>query len=452
LASRAHHATLEEVRLAVGAARQASAGWRQTPFEERCAHLRSLALVLERRHVETAALISLESGKVRSESLAEVQEAIDLIEIYCGQVERANGFDLPLESLTPEEHNFDTLRPYGVFAVISPFNFPLALAVNMTSAALLAGNTVVFKPSEAAPRTGDALARAAVEAELPRGVLNLVQGGPQTGAMLVEDQIDGVAFTGSAEVGRAISGKLSEGPYPRPVLAEMGGKNPAIVTARADIEKAAEGVARAAFGLSGQKCSSCSRAIVLDAVHGSFVECLVSTAASLAVGDPSDRRVELGPVVDAEAVERFRASVATAGRDGELVAGGGTREGGYFVEPTIVEGLPPGHELNRRELFLPLLTVISVSDLDDAIAEANAVDYGLTAGIFSEDEHEVGRFLDEMQAGILYVNRRAGATTGAWPGVQSFCGWKASGLTGKGGLGPYYVQQFAREQSRTIVG
>ncbi|HEV8178860.1 MAG TPA: aldehyde dehydrogenase family protein, partial [Gaiellaceae bacterium] len=246
--------------------------------------------------------------------------------------------------------------------------------------------------------------------------------------------------------------RLSEGPFPRPVLAEMGGKNAAIVGASADLDAAAEGIAKAAFGFSGQKCSACSRAIVVDEVHDELVDRLAELARTTSVGDPADPDVATGPVVNAQAVERFEGSVETARRDG-LIAAGGLRgdDLGWFVEPTVVSGLPLGHPLTRDELFLPLLTVVRVPEFAAALAEANAVPYGLTAGVFSRDEDELERFLDEIEAGVVYVNRRAGATTGAWPGIQSFCGWKSSGLTGKGGLGPYYVQQFAREQSRTVV-
>jgi 1-pyrroline-5-carboxylate dehydrogenase len=324
--------------------------------------------------------------------------------------------------------------------------------VNMFSAAVIAGNAVVVKPSQATPWTGALLAEAVVEAGLPDGVFNLVQGGPDTGRALVRDRVDGIAFTGSAEVGREIAGCMSEGPYPRPALAEMGGKNPAIVTASATLEKAVEGVARAAFGLSGQKCSSCSRAIVVDSVYDEFVERVCAFAATLRVGDPADPRSALGPVIDGSAVARFEAAVAEAGRDGRVLCGGGRPVlNGHFVEPTVVDELPLGHRLTRSELFLPFLTVSRVGSFEQALAEANAVDYGLTAGIFAEDQAEIDTFLEDVQAGVLYVNRRAGATTGAWPGSQSFCGWKSSGLTGKGGLGPYYLPQFMREQSRTIA-
>jgi 1-pyrroline-5-carboxylate dehydrogenase len=224
------------------------------------------------------------------------------------------------------------------------------------------------------------------------------------------------------------------------------------VTAAADLDKAAEGVARAAFGLSGQKCSACSRAIVDRAVHDEFLERLARFTEGLAIGEPAERSMFVGPVVNDESVARFEEAVADARRDGTVVTGGGRPERpGLFVEPTVVAGLPRGHRLERNELFLPFVTVSAVGSLDEAIEEANAPAYGLTAGIFSEDQREQERFLDGIEAGVVYVNRRAGATTGAWPGTQTFCGWKSSGSTGKGGLGPWYLPQFMREQSRTVV-
>jgi 1-pyrroline-5-carboxylate dehydrogenase len=433
-------------------AREAAPAWRRLPWAERCELLRAAARLIGERRIEIAAAMSMEIGKVRTEAIAEVEEAVDLIDAYCGQMEAHGGFVTELGQLVPDERNRSVLRPYGVFGVIAPFNFPVALAAGMSSAALAAGNTVVLKPSEEAPRSGDALARAYLDAGLPDGVFGLVHGGPATGAALADGDLDGIAFTGSAEVGRALGAKLAAGPYPRPVLAEMGGKNPAIVTAAADLDKAAEGIARAAFGFSGQKCSACSRAIVAAEVYDELVARLAATASAYRVGDPGDREAQTGPVANAGSVARFEAAVAEARRDGEIAAGGQTVDlGGWFVAPTVVAGLPAGHRLTRDELFLPFLTVTRVRGLDEALAEANAVPYGLTAGVFSEDPAEVERFLDEIEAGVVYVNRRAGATTGAWPGIQSFPGWKASGLSGKGGLGPYYVQQFMREQSRTVV-
>jgi 1-pyrroline-5-carboxylate dehydrogenase len=232
----------------------------------------------------------------------------------------------------------------------------------------------------------------------------------------------------------------------------MGGKNPAIVTDRADLDAAAEGIARSAFGLSGQKCSSCSRVVVSRAAHDALVERLVERARSFSPGDPADAASALGPVVSSTALQRFETAAAEARRDGEIAIGGDRLDRpGWFVEPTIVTGLPRGHRLTREELFLPFLTVTAVDSFEEALAEANAVDYGLTAGIFSDDAAEQAAFLDGSEAGVLFVNRRAGATTGAWPGIQAFCGWKQSGVSGKGGLGPHYLPQFMREQSRTVM-
>lgn len=451
VASRAHEGGSSVVAEAIRAARAAAAEWRRLPFEERCSYLRAVAARLAERRMELAAEITLETGKVRTESVAEVEEAIDLIETYCRQMEEHDGYERPLGQLAPDERNRSVLRPYGVFGVIAPFNFPLALALGMSTGALAAGNTVVLKPSEETPGTGDALAQAMLDVGLPAGVFNLVQGGGDTGAALV-DATDGIAFTGSAQVGLSIARRLAGGSFTRPLIAEMGGKNPTIVTSSADLDAAAEGVARAAFGFSGQKCSACSRAIVSKEVYVDFLDRLAAIAASMRVGDPIDRDVALGPVIDRAAMARFEAAVEETAKHGRIVAGGEAAGAeGYFVSPTVIADLPIGHWLTREELFVPLIAVTSASSLDEALAEANAVEYGLTAGIFSGDEDEVDRFLDEIEAGILYVNRRAGATTGAWPGIQSFCGWKSSGVTGKGGLGPYYVQQFMREQSRTVV-
>jgi 1-pyrroline-5-carboxylate dehydrogenase len=452
VASRAHAAPPELVAEAVERARAAQAAWRRTSVADRTAALRRAGAAISDRHMEMAAAVTLETGKSRTESIAEVQEAVDLIETYCEQIEQHGGFEVELGQLTPEETNRSVLRPFGVFGVIGPFNFPVALVTGMASGALVAGNTVVIKPSEQTPLSGALVGEAFAAAGLPAGVVSLVHGGPETGRALAEGALDGVVFTGSAEVGRTLGRRYQDGPYARPAITEMGGKNPAIVTESADLDAAAAGIAASAYGFSGQKCSACSRAIVVDAVHDELVERLAARAAELAVGDPADRAAFTGPVIDERAVERFEAASADAARDGEVAVGGRLLDlPGHFVAPTVAHGLPAGHRLARDELFVPFVTVTRVGSFDEAIAEANAVDYGLTAGIFSADDAELDRFLDEIEAGVVYVNRRAGATTGAWPGFQSFCGWKSSGSSGKGGLGPYYVQQFMREQSRTVV-
>jgi 1-pyrroline-5-carboxylate dehydrogenase len=452
IASCAREAPDGLVNEAVAAAAAAQRGWRATAVADRCRLMRAAAGAIRERVLEMAAVVTLETGKPRVESIAEVEEAVDLIETYCAQIEEHDGFEVSLGTLSPGERNRSVLRPFGVFGVIGPFNFPVALVTGMSAGALVAGNTVVIKPSEHAPWSGSLVGEAFARAALPAGVVNVVHGGPVTGVALATAAIDGVVFTGSAEVGRELARSFQEGAYGRPAIVEMGGKNPAIVTAAADLDAATDGIVASAFGFSGQKCSACSRAIVLDAVHDDLVERLRERTEQLAVGDPADPDTYTGPVIDLRAVERFEAAVREAERDGAIVTGGARPDRpGLYVEPTIVSDLPAGHPLTREELFVPFVTVTRVRTLDEALAEANAVDYGLTAGIFSRDDDEVARFLDEIEAGVVYVNRRAGATTGAWPGIQSFCGWKSSGSTGKGGLGPYYVQQFMREQSRTVV-
>ncbi|MCA1587845.1 MAG: aldehyde dehydrogenase family protein [Chloroflexi bacterium] len=418
--------TRKDVRDAIEAARAAYPGWRDTPWRDRLAILR---------------------------------RAADLLRYYGGEFEKADGFVKPMGSLSDTERTRSILRPYGVFAVISPFNFPMALAGGPAGGAMIAGNTVVLKPASAAPLLAWKLGEALRDAGLPPGVFNLVTGpGETVGAELEENPgVDGMVFTGSYEVGMKLHRSFTRN-YPRPIITEMGGKNPAIVTRNADLDEAAEGVMRSAFGFDGQKCSANSRVYVEASVAREFVEKLVQKTRQIPVGDPTKRDGWMGPVIDEDALGRFKAAVDEAKSDGGTIEAGGEvlrddeTARGFFPTPTVVTGLPLDHRLFRDELFVPFLVIGEVDSLDQALEEANASDYGLTAGIFSRDPAEVGRFLDVIQAGVVYVNRRAGATTGAWPGIQSFGGWKGSGSSGKSGLGPYYVQQFLREQSQTVVG
>ncbi|HEX4823753.1 MAG TPA: aldehyde dehydrogenase family protein [Candidatus Polarisedimenticolaceae bacterium] len=449
-------ATAEDVGDAITGARRAFLDWGSRPWPERVAILRAAAETISARRSELAALMSLEVGKNRLEAMGDAEEAADLFRYYAAQMEEANGFEKPLDRLLPGEDTRSVLRPHGVFAVVAPFNFPLALAAGMAGGALVAGNTVVFKPSSDAPLTGLRLYEILTGAGVPAGAFQFITGkGGALGEAFQGDRFDGIVFTGSKEVGLDLHRRFSKR-WPKPVIVEMGGKNPAIVTRRADLQKAAEGIARSAFGYGGQKCSACSRAFVAREVHGEFLERLVEVAKTLAVGDPTHRGTYMGPVITAKAKATHAAAVAEARRDGHLVFEGKIPQDpalarGHFVAPVVAERLHGSHRLWRDELFVPFLAVDSFGTLDEAIMRANDTEYGLTAGVFSEDEDEVKTFFDRIEAGVVYANRRTGATTGAWPGVQSFCGWKASGSTGKGGCGPWYVQQFLREQSRTIV-
>ena len=243
--------------------------------------------------------------------------------------------------------------------------------------------------------------------------------------------------------------------WPKPCLLEMGGKNAALVMESADLDTAAEGVMRSAFSLQNQKCSATSRVYVHRAVTAPFLESLLAKTAAMTIGDPTQRDIYFGPVINARAVATFERAVEQARREGTILTGGrrltdGIFARGHFVEPTIAR-LPLASTVFVEELFVPVLAVGEVSSLDEAIAESNKAEYGLTAGIFSSKPAEIERFFDEIEAGVCYANKRTGATTGAWPGAQPFCGWKGSGSTGKGGCGPYYVSQFMREQSRTVI-
>jgi 1-pyrroline-5-carboxylate dehydrogenase len=446
----------QDVRDAIAAARAAFPQW-AGDWRPRVEVMRAAADKISEHRYELSALMALEVGKNRLEALGDVEESADLIRYYCHEMEENDGFVHPMGRLSDREKTFSAMRPYGVWAVISPFNFPLALAAGPVGGALVAGNTVVLKPSNAGAAMGVRLAECFREAGVPAGVFHLVTGpGPVVGDELVNNpDVDGLTFTGSYEVGMSIYRGFAKD-YPKPVICEMGGKNPAIVSRKADLDKATDGVLRSAFGFGGQKCSAASRVYVERDVYDEFVELLrTKTEERAKVGNPLDRDVFMGPVINERAVETFEEAAAEAEKNGRVVTGGhrltdGDLSRGNFVEPTVVE-VPLDSWIWKKELFVPFVAVGPIDSLDEGLKLANDTEYGLTAGFYSEDRAEVDRFLNEIQAGVVYVNRRAGATTGAWPGVQPFGGWKGSGTTGKASGGNYYVQQYLREQSQTII-
>ncbi|HEV2128304.1 MAG TPA: aldehyde dehydrogenase family protein [Thermomicrobiales bacterium] len=450
--------TREDVDGAVAAAKAAFPAWSGRPWQERVELIRRAADIIRERKYLLSAWLIYETGKSRTEAIGEIEEGADLLSEYAQQVEDNDGFVVPMGTIDPREQNVSVLKPFGVWAVVGPFNFPHALCAGMSSAALVAGNTIVFKPASATPMSGYQIARAYIDAGIPNGVVNFITGGgAEVGDTLAtHPDVDGVVFTGSKEVGFDLYKRFATD-YPKPIITEMGGKNPTIVTKNADLNKAATGVMRSAFGFSGQKCSACSRAYVAREVYDEFMDKLVAKTKELVVGDGLNRETFVGPVIDDKAVQRFKDAVDLTKKDGGTVRYGGEvlRDDGYakgtYVEPTIVDGLPLDHELFKRELFLPFIAIAPVDSLEQALEESNDTEYGLTAGIFSEDEGEIDTFFESIIAGVNYANRSGGSTTGAWPGCQSFCGWKGSGSTGKGGLGKFYVQQFLREQSQTRV-
>ena len=447
------------VDAAVAAAAAAFPAWSRESAAMRATILRAVATEIERCKWDLAIAALFDVGKSRMEALGEAEEAIDMIRYYAAEIEANPGWEArPMQRAFSQEVTSDRLRPYGVFGVIAPFNYPIALAVGMLTGAIITGNTAVFKPSPGMGLTARLLIEAFDAGGVPPGVVNLVCGGADTGRLLVQHPgVAGFAFTGSHATGMEILRHCANGAWHRPVIVEMGGKNPAYVTASADLDVAAEGVTRSAFGLSGQKCSSLSRLFVHADVHDALLDRIKARARALAIGDPRQAGVFTGPVINPRAGQRFLAAVADARAAGATIACGGGRlsgglhDRGAYVEPTIVVDLAPDHRVSREELFVPLLAVHRFGDLAAALAEGNAVPYGLTAGIYAWDQGELDLFLDRAEAGVLYANRASGATTGAWPGIQSFCGWKGSGASGKGGLGPHYLTQFMREQSRTIM-
>jgi 1-pyrroline-5-carboxylate dehydrogenase len=447
--SAARSAPPELVTEAVAQARNAFRLWRRTTVEQRCSGLLKVADRISADVAGFAAILSAETGKTRLEAIGEVEEAADIIKHYTHLMAENDGYNSQLKSSSTED-TYDVLVPYGVFGVIAPFNFPFALATGMMVGALVAGNTVVCKPSDKSPRSTAAVASILADV-LPPGVVNLIHGGADIGRSLAETDVDGLAFTGSAEVGWQLIASTTPEGLPRPVLAEMGGQNPAVVGASADLDAAANGIVRSAFGLSGQKCSACRRVVVVRDVAEDLVAKIVQKAEGLVIGDPVDAETFMGPVIDDHIAARIDEALAVASRDGKVLTGERLDLDGNWFSPIVVSDLPTGHDLTRDELFGPFLTITTVDTFDDALDEANDVPYGLTAGVFSGRQDEVDQFVDQIEAGVIYVNRAAGATTGAWPGVQSFCGWKRSGSIGKGGLGHWYIQGFMREQSRTIA-
>jgi len=457
--SRAASATAADVQDAVAAAKAAAPEWRRRPWQERAAFLDRAATVVRDNVHELAVWLMLEMGKNRIEALGEIEEVADLYAYYAEQMRANDGFVKPMAKLSPADTNTSVLRPFGVWVVISPWNFPYALLGAPAAAALVAGNTVVLKPSSETPMAGYKILEAFEKAGLPPGVVNLITGSGRVAgdALALHPDVGGLTFTGSYEVGFERLYKRFSAEYPKPCIVEMGGKNPAIVMDTADLDRAVPGVYRSAFGMGGQKCSACSRVYVHEAVADTFLARLQKMAEETKIGDPLERTTFLGPAGTKGGYEDYQRYAAHARKDGRVVTGGeiltdGPYAHGYFVRPTVFTDLPAGHPLVREELFLPMVYVERVKNLDEALAKANDTKLGLTAGFFSSKPAEVDEFLDRIEAGVVYVNRAAGATTGAWPGVQPFGGWKGSGSTGKNIGGLYTVQCYLREQSRTITG
>jgi len=445
---------------AMEAARKAFPSWSGMPWQERVALLRKAADLIDERIYMLGAAMALEVGKNRMESLGDVAETADLVRYACFQMEKNQGYIVEMgKDPVPgmDVTNFSKLRPYGVWLVISPFNFPFALTGGPMGSALASGNTVVLKPATDTPWIVRLLAECFRDAGLPDGVVNFVTGPGRTlGQALIESpEVDGITFTGSFDVGMKIFRDFAQGNYVRPIILELGGKNPAIVSRNANLEDAAIGIIRSAFGLQGQKCSACSRVLVEEPLYEALINRLVELTKKITIGDPTEKAVWLGPVINNSSYNDFKKFVEDLSQAGNILTGGkvlteGSFGKGYYCEPTLVNELPLDHYLWKDEMFLPITTIAKIGSLEEAMVHANDVNYGLTAGFYGSEE-EVEWFFKNIQAGVTYANRPQGATTGAWPGFQPFGGWKGSGSSGKNAGGHYYLPLYMHEQIQTWV-
>ncbi len=464
-------AAREHAKQAIIAAKNAFKTWANINYKKRIEVFKKIAKAFSEQKFELAAILSFENAKSRYESIGEVDEAIDFINYYINEINLNKGFarktssenakeklEQDFQGAPAEAENVSILlKPYGVFGVISPFNFPLSISIGMSIGALITGNTVVFKPS-----TDNRTLLIAIkiyeifkENGIPDGVFNLVTGpGSEIGEEFVEnDDVDGIAFTGSRSVGLNMIKKVFNEDRQKIFIVEMGGKNPAIVSKHADLDKAVEGVANAAFGFVGQKCSALSRLYIHESIKELFISKLIDKLRLMKIGNPLDKNNFIGPLISENAYNKFTNVIEKAKQTGRILYGGNTIKtglNGFYVEPALIEVLH-NNELIHKELFMPVLSIESFKDFNDALRLANDTEYGLTAGLYSQNKNEIKQFSDEIKAGVVYINRRISATTGAIVGLHTFVGWKGSGLTRKGTGSKHYLQQFMKEQSISIT-
>ncbi|AGW13765.1 proline dehydrogenase family protein [Megalodesulfovibrio gigas] len=439
-------AGVEEVEAAIAAARTQQKAWARLPASQRADCLRKAAGICRERIVELSAWQVLEVGKQWDQAYADVAEAIDFLDYYANEAERLAA--PRTEASLPGESNRLAYRPKGLVAVIAPWNFPFAISVGMCAAALVTGNAVLYKPSSLSSVVGYGLKEVFQAAGIPGGVFNYLPGRSSVmGDHLVgHKDIHGIAFTGSMEVGLHII-KTAAVPAPgqahvKRVIAEMGGKNAIVIDDDAELDEAVAGTLYSAFGFQGQKCSACSRVIVLDGVCDRFVPRLVAAARSVKIGPAEDSSNVMGPVIDPKQQRNVNQYVELAHTEGNVLlmhtAPQPLWAEGCYVPLTIVEGITPQHRLAQEEIFGPVLSVMRAKDFDQAMDWANSTQFALTAGLYSRSPARIERFKQEMEAGNLYINR---GTTGALVHRQPFGGFKLSGVGSKAG-GPDYLLQF----------
>lgn len=445
-------ANADQAAEAVRYARERFAEWSATPPRERAGVLLKAAEIMRRRKFELAAWEVFECAKPWREADGDLAEAIDFCEFYAREMIR---LDEAERRDVPGETNAVESIPMGVAVVIPPWNFPLAIPAGMTVAALVAGNTVILKPAEQSSTIGYFLAQVLEEAGLPRGVLQFLPGiGEEVGPTLVNHpEVNLIAFTGSRNVGLMINHQAADTPagqnHVKHVIAEMGGKNAIIVDDDADLDEAVLGILRSAFGYAGQKCSACSRVIVLGGIYDHLVARLAEAAHAWKVGPAEDPDTDLPAVIDADArdrVNRYRDLAATEGRVVARIDVGDLATKGNYVGPLIVADVPPDARLAQEEIFGPVLAVLRAEDLTDALRIANGTAYALTGGLFSRSPANIDRVKREFRVGNLYINR---TITGALVNRQPFGGFKLSGVGSHKAGGSDYLKAFLL--SRTIT-
>ena len=440
--------SVEQAEAALQAAKGAFPSWRRTPVRQRAGILRKAADLMAQRRAELSAWVSLEVGKVLREADGEVSEAIDFCRYYADEMERLeSGYNYDMAG----ENNRYVYQPRGIAVVISPWNFPIAIATGMTVAALVTGNCTLLKPAAPSSVIAAKITEILLEAGIPKGVFQYVPGkGSTVGEYLVKHpEVHLIAFTGSQEVGCRIyaeAAQLQPGQkHLKRVIAEMGGKNGIIVDESADLDQAVAGVVKSAFGYSGQKCSACSRAIVLEPIYDTFVQRLVEVTRSLNIGPAELPSTQVGPVVDATARDRIRGYIEQGRQEATVALEMPAPETGYFIGPTIFTDVAPNAKIAQEEIFGPVVAVIRAKDFDEALEIANSTNYALTGGLYSRTPSHIDRATTEFEVGNLYINR---TITGAIVSRQPFGGFKLSGVGSKAG-GPDYLLQFL--EPRTIT-
>lgn len=440
LIGRVSKANRELAEKAMKAAVEAFKTWRKAKPELRADVLFKAAAIIRRRKHEFSALLTKEAGKPWKEADADTAEAIDFLEFYARQMLRIKD-GVPVESRANEYNRYDYI-PLGVGIIISPWNFPLAIMAGTTVAAIVSGNTVLLKPASTTPIVAAKFVEVLEQAGLPKGVLNFVPGsGAEVGDYLVDHKDTRfISFTGSRDVGLRIyerASKVNEGQiWLKRVIAEMGGKDTMVIDSEADLELAAQSIVAASFGFSGQKCSACSRAIVVEDVYDQVLNRVVELTNKLTVGNPEDQSIYMGPVNDESAFKKVMDYIEIGKQEGRLVAGGeGDNSKGFFIQPTVFADLDPKARIMQEEIFGPVVGFTKAKDFDHALEIANNTEYGLTGAVITKNRQHIEKAREDFHVGNLYFNRTC---TGAIVGYQPFGGFNMSGTDSKAG-GPDYL-------------